>query len=222
MSVKKLSSTAENGVWRNIDGEWRQLFGSFSREGISIEFHHFRSEKELDWSRSFHPGSLEICLNLQGTGSLCADRKETTIGVRSVACYLPAAGGTFRAVRTPGEHHHFITVEMSREFLAARLGGSAAALVGPVKAFLADGTTNGYAVVEPMNMAVQGIARSLEEPPVGAATPAGRLWYEAKVLGTGSHAVVRAGRGSERGDVLRPAEADQQGTDRAGLFDSRA
>ncbi len=184
MSAKNLSSTAENGVWRNIRGEWRQLFGSFSREGVSVEYHHFRAEKELDWSRSFHPGSLEICLNLQGTGSLRADKNEIAIGVRSVACYLPAPGGKFRAARATGEHHHFITVEMSREFLAARLGNSAAALVAPLQAFLENRETDapGYAAVEPMNMAVQSIARSLAEPPVSAAAPAGRMWYEAKIL----------------------------------------
>ena len=101
-----------------------------------------------------------------------------------MACYLPAAGGKFRAERTTGEHHHFVTVELSREFLAARLGASAAALVGPVRAFLQGGAVpmSGYAAVEPMSMAVQGIARSLEEPPVNVAAPAGRLWYEAKIL----------------------------------------
>lgn len=184
MSSKNLSSTAENGVWRNIKGEWRQLFGSFSREGVSVEYHHFRSEKVLDWSRSFHPGSLEICLNLQGTGSLRADKNEIAIGVRSVACYLPAPDKKFQATRATGEHHHFITVEMSREFLAARLGSSAAALVAPLRAFLQGGAADmpGYAAVEPMNMAVQGIARSLAEPPVNAAAPAGRMWYEAKIL----------------------------------------
>ena len=184
MSAKTLLSTAENGVWRNIQGEWRQLYGSFSREGVSVEFHHFRSEKALDWSRSFHPGSLEICLNLQGTGSLRADKTDTAIGVRSVACYLPAAGGKFHAERTTGEHHHFVTVELSREFLAGRLGASASALVGPVRAFLRGDAVpaSGYAVVEPMNMAVQGIARALEEPPVNVAAPAGRVWYEAKIL----------------------------------------
>ena len=184
MSAKNLLSTAENGVWRNIQGEWRQLFGSFSREGVSVEYHHFRSEKLLDWSRSFHPGSLEICLNLQGTGSLRADQNEIAIGVRSVACYLPAPGGKFRASRATGEHHHFITVEMSREFLAARLGNLATALIGPLRVFLEGGPADGrgYAAVEPMNMAVQGIARSLAEPPVSASAPAGRMWYEAKIL----------------------------------------
>lgn len=183
MSAKNPLATAENGVWRHIQGEWRQLFGSFSREGVSIEYHHFRSEKTLDWSRSFHPGSLEICLNLQGTGSLRADGNEFAIGVRSVACYLPAARGKFHATRTTGEHHHFVTVELSRDFLAARLGASASALVTPVRAFVrGDASEAGYAVVEPMKVAVQGIARTLEEPPINVASSAGRVWYEAKIL----------------------------------------
>ena len=184
MSAKTLAATAENGVWRHIQGEWRQLFGSFSREGVSVEFHQFRSEKALDWSRSFHPESLEICLNLQGTGSLRTEKDELAIGVRNVACYLPSPGSKISATRTPGEHHHFVTVELSREFLAARLGGVATALLTPVRAFLEGGPAAGpgFAVVEPMNMAVQGIARSLEEPPVAATLAAGRVWYEAKVL----------------------------------------
>ena len=185
MSAKSPSFTAENGVWRNIEGEWRQLFGSFSREGVSVEFHQFRSEKELDWSRSFHLDSLELCLNLQGNGLLRAGEKETAIGVRSVACYLPARGAKFVATRQPGEHHHFITVEMSREFLQARLGTVNAALVKPVRAFLQGGDAKApapYAVVEPMSMAVQNIVRALAEPPVAAASPAGRVWYESKVL----------------------------------------
>ncbi len=184
MSAKSPSFTAENGVWRNIQGEWRQLFGSFSREGVSVEFHQFRSEKELDWSRSFHLDSLEMCLNLQGSGVLRTGKDETVIGVRSVACYLPAAGEKFVATRQPGEHHHFVTVEMSREFLKSRLGSMSAALVKPVRTFLEGKPLDApaYAAVQPMNMAVQTIARALVEPPLGGATPAGRVWYESKIL----------------------------------------
>ena len=184
MSAKNLSATAENGVWRNIQGEWRQLFGSFSREGISIEFHHFRSEKELDWSRSFHADSLEICLNLQGNGILSTGGEKTALGVRSVACYLPGRGTGFVATRTPGEHHHFITLEMSREYLLRHLGAHAAALTAPVRAFL-EGTGvagTAQADVQPMSMAVQNIARILSEPPVSPKTAASRVWYEAKML----------------------------------------
>ena len=184
MSAKSPSFNAENGVWRNIQGEWKQLFGSFSREGVSVEFHQFRSEKLLDWSRSFHLDSLEVCLNLQGSGLLRAGSEETAIGVRSVACYLPARGTKFVATRQPGEHHHFVTVEMSREFLQARLGSVNAALVKPVSAFLAGEAKSAvpYAVVEPMSMAVQNIVRALEEPPIPGTSPAGRVWYESKIL----------------------------------------
>ena len=184
MSAKSPSFSAENGVWRNIQGDWRQLFGSFSKEGVSVEFHQFRSEKELDWSRSFHTGSLEICLNLQGNGVLRTGKDETLIGVRSVACYLPATGEKFVATRRPNEHHHFVTVEMSREFLRSRLGAASVALAVPVRAFLEGKAreTPVYAVVEPMSMAVQTIARALAEPPLNGASPAGRVWYESKVL----------------------------------------
>ncbi len=177
--------TAENGVWRHIQGEWRQLFGSFAREGVSIEYHNFRSEKELDWSRSFHADSLEICLNLQGSAELRAgaDGRATRFGVRSVAYYAPAEGEPFSATRTPGEHHHFVTVELSREYLARRVGEISAAMETPVRAFLQVGSgANAFVLAQPMNLALQNIARALEEPPVSVHSPAGRLWYEAKIL----------------------------------------
>ena len=186
MSTKALSpSTAENGVWRHIQGEWRQLFGSFAREGVSIEYHNFRSEKELDWSRSFHADSLEICLNLQGSAKLRVGShgRETQVGVRSVAYYAPADGEAFVATRTPGEHHHFITVELSREYLARRVGESSGAMEAPVGAFLqARSGAKAFVVAQPMNLALQTIARSLAEPPVNVHSPAGRLWYESKIL----------------------------------------
>ena len=178
-------SNAENGVWRHIQGEWRQLFGSFSREGVSIEYHNFRSEKELDWSRSFHADSLEICLNLQGSANLRVggNGRETRIGVRTVAYYAPAEGESFVATRTPGEHHHFVTVELSREYLARRVGEACQGMEAPVCAFLqAQSGAKAFVVGQPMNLALQTIARALAEPPVNAHSPAGRMWYESKIL----------------------------------------
>ena len=186
MSAKTLTpSTAENGVWRHIQGEWRQLFGSFAREGISIEYHNFRSEKELDWSRSFHADGLEICLNLQGSATLRAGSsgRETRIGVRNVAYYAPAKSDKLVATRTPGEHHHFVTVELSREYLARRVGGMCEGMEAPVRAFLqGQAGASDFVVGQPMNLAMQTIARSMAEPPVNARSAAGRLWYESKVL----------------------------------------
>ena len=56
----------ENGAWKRIQGTWQLLHGSFPEMGLSIEWHDFRIEQDMDWGRSFHPGSLEICLNFSG------------------------------------------------------------------------------------------------------------------------------------------------------------
>ncbi len=181
--MQNLAHTAENGVWRHVNGEWRQLFGSFARQGISLEYHHFRADRELDWSRSFHADSLELCLNLQGTGRLCVDAHETLLGVRSVAWYATGDGRQVAATRDPGEHHHFLTVELSREALGRRVGAAAGSLLPAVGRFV-DGAepVGAFVSAGPMSLAVQGIARSLAEPLTGVASPARALWYEAKVL----------------------------------------
>ena len=182
---------AERGAWRGIAGEWRQLFGSFAREGVSVEHHRFRTERELNWSRSFHPDSLEICLNFQGAGRLhAADGRETAavVGVRSAAFYhAPRPSGDGRslvATRAPAEQHHFVTVELSRPFLARHLTEVAGALLGPVRPLLEpEGRAAAFAVAVPMSVAVQNAARALADPPLTTAgAPARRLWYGAKVL----------------------------------------
>ncbi len=185
-----ISADAERGAWKHIAGEWRQLFGSFAREGVSVEHHRFRLDRALDWSRSFHPDSLEICLNFQGAGRLqvSGDQPPTGVGVRSVAFYhVPAPGAprALAATREPGEQHHFVTVEMSRKFLGRHLGETTGALWRPVGRWLeGDGPApTAFAVSAPMSVAVQNTARALVDPPLAAAAaPARRLWYGAKVL----------------------------------------
>jgi AraC-like DNA-binding protein len=57
------------------------------------------------------------------------------------------------------------------------------ALEGPVAAFLrARDGTGAFVVAQPMNLALQTIARALAEPPLNPDSPAGRLWYESKIL----------------------------------------
>ena len=183
-----VSADAEQGAWREIAGEWRQLFGSFAREGVSVEHHRFRTERELNWSRSFHPDSLEICLNFEGSGRLHADGQEAAVGVRSAAFYhVPRPRGGPRplvATRAPAEQHHFVTVELSRTFLVRHLAEVAGALLRPVGRLLeADNRSAAFALAVPMSVAVQNTARALADPPLTvAAAPARRLWYGAKVL----------------------------------------
>ena len=59
---------SEAPAWRDVKSGWQPLFGSFQGTGFSIEWHDFFARKELDWSASFHPGCVELCLNLEGHG----------------------------------------------------------------------------------------------------------------------------------------------------------
>jgi hypothetical protein len=60
----------EAAAWRAIGAGWRQLYGSFSKLGVSFEWHDFEAAEAMDWARSFHEGSAEICLNLAGHGAV--------------------------------------------------------------------------------------------------------------------------------------------------------
>ena len=73
---RKLQSSrlAEATVWQPLQNGWRQLYGGFYDLGVSIEWHGFELSNPFEWSRSFHPDSLELCLNLAGCGSIrCSD-----------------------------------------------------------------------------------------------------------------------------------------------------
>jgi hypothetical protein len=61
---------SEVGFWRDVRGTWRQVCGDFERSGVSVEWHDFETSRTLDWSKSFHADSLEICLNLAGDASI--------------------------------------------------------------------------------------------------------------------------------------------------------
>ncbi|HMP84191.1 MAG TPA: hypothetical protein PKA41_15950, partial [Verrucomicrobiota bacterium] len=52
---------SEASAWDSIGEGWRPLFGSFRELGFSFEWHDFTTVQDLDWSRSFHPGALELC-----------------------------------------------------------------------------------------------------------------------------------------------------------------
>src|SRR6516225_9243805 len=66
----------EYDSWRSTGGGWRQLSGNFHESGYSIEWHDFVAQADIDWSRSFHPEGLEICLNASGNGKVRAGRNE--------------------------------------------------------------------------------------------------------------------------------------------------
>ena len=79
---------AEVDAWREVKDGWRPLYGDVDQFGVAVEWHDFRTERSFDWGRSFHPRSLEFCLNLQGHGAVGA------IGRRQ-SDYLPGDSGYY-------------------------------------------------------------------------------------------------------------------------------
>src|SRR5438045_2087991 len=69
MAARK-ESAPERDAWRDVAPGWRQLYGDFGRLGLSVQWHDFHAEHPIDWGRSFHPRSLEFCLNLEGRGEV--------------------------------------------------------------------------------------------------------------------------------------------------------
>ena len=93
----------ERRVWAGVAGEWRPLFGSLATEGVSVEWHDFECGKTLDWSRSFHPESFEICVNFDGCGTIHEHPAITTIVNPQRVAYYAADETRLRADRHAGQ-----------------------------------------------------------------------------------------------------------------------
>jgi AraC family transcriptional regulator len=168
----------EAATWRAVGAAWRQLFGDFRKLGVSFEWHDVTVTGDFDWAASFHPESLELCLNLDGEA-------EVTAGAESVR-FTPWTAGFYRhatpplkAVRFGGQSHRFITVELSRSFLSRHLEGPPTDLHQVVRNAL-DGTpaTSGVSTPVPLTVRQRELVASLRQPPVLAS--AQPLWYQAK------------------------------------------
>ena len=129
----------EDGAWDGIQGTWNPLHGSFLGQGLSIEWHDFYVDDDMDWGRSFHPGSLEICLNFSGHGLLQngdADAPSARISSPST----PSRAGAARAIRRADSIHRFLTVELSPGFLSDHFSGELGKLKPPVQRFIQRGS----------------------------------------------------------------------------------
>jgi AraC-like DNA-binding protein len=170
---------SEAAAWSEIGDGWKQLGGGFRRAGFSIEWHDFAPEVEFDWAQSFHPNSLEICLNLTGYGKVRAG--ESVLVLEATCCGFYFQGAKrLEAVRRSGERHQFITLELTPQFLEQRLVavGSGACLKGLKNRQGEFGTM--VSASSRLTCELQQLAMSLRQPPVWVS--AHQLWYEAKVL----------------------------------------
>ena len=166
--------------WKFAGDGWRQLHGSFRNLGYSVEWHDFVPKSDFDWSQSFHPQSVEICMNLIGEGQVQAGRDRLEFQPTTMGFYLqnkPRLTG----IRAGGQRHQFITIELSKNFLAQYFSADAAGLYPKLECLLA-GKPRAAAVSESSRLTSehQQVMMSLRKPPVFAG--AQRLWYHAKVL----------------------------------------
>ena len=173
-------SSYEQPFWQRAGASWRQLAGGIFRDGFSFEWHELEPSVDLNWANSFHPASVEICLNLQGSGWVTADGTRMSFGPDTVA-FFAINGGHLKAQRLAGQHHQFLSVEFSLAFLQCRLTPHAAHLHPLIGRCLAgDSPVAGYSDFSPLTHRHRDLLKSLLHPPVLAA--AQRLWYESKAL----------------------------------------
>lgn len=174
------SRLQEAVVWRPIEEGWRQLYGGFYDPGVSIEWQDFQLSQDFEWSRSFHPDSLELCLNLTGRGSIRSAESAVEFDALTAGFYLPGKN-ELQAWRKGGERHRFISVEIAPEFLRKQLSQCDGALHRLVEAFLR-GERGGSRLGEIHRLTAaqeQRIGQLLQPPVLQGARP---VWYQAKVL----------------------------------------
>jgi AraC-like DNA-binding protein len=170
----------ERPAWNAIGEGWRHLHGSVRGVGVSFEWHDFKTHGEFDWGKSFHPGSIEVCLNLAGNGRVAFNGQEVAFTPLTVGFYRRGEQ-PLRAARQADQRHQFLTVEMSFDFLRRHLGDFAQTLHPLVREVVA-GQSGKSAVVTPTRLTSrqQQLLASLREAPVLAA--AQKLWYQTKAL----------------------------------------
>lgn len=170
----------ERAAWTAIGEGWRHLHGSVRGAGVSFEWHDFKTHTEFDWGKSFHPGSIEVCLNLAGNGSVAFNGQEAAFAPLTVGFYRRGEQ-PLRAARQAEQRHQFLTVEMSFDFLRRHLGDFAPSLHPLVREVVA-GQSEKSAVVPPARLTSrqQQLLASLRDAPVLAA--AQKLWYQTKAL----------------------------------------
>ena len=170
----------EQPFWHTAGASWRRLAGDFSEAGFSFEWHEWHAQRDLKWAESFHPNSVEICLNLQGSGWVGAEGVRMDLGPETVGFFV-CNGIPLAAERKAGELHQFLSVEFGIRFLETRLGSHSNHLQALIRQCLELGRSfAGLSGATPLTHRHRDLLNSLLHPPVLAS--AQRLWYEIKAL----------------------------------------
>lgn len=179
-TVDRAANFSESVAWRDVGAGWQPLFGSFRGVGYSIEWHDFQASREFDWSPSFHPECVELCLNLEGNGFVQGHGSRAEFAPNTAGFYYRQKEPLL-AKRAAGERHQFLTIEFSCPFLAKHLGENKGMLHPVVRAAI-DGSASEQvagATVRLTSPQLQLIS-TLRQPPVYAAAQS--VWYQCKAL----------------------------------------
>ena len=185
---------SEAGTWEKLGNGWQHLHGSFAEHGYSLEWHDFPADSDLDWASTFHPGGVEICLNLGGQGAVSDGKRSLELAPLMAGFYFQGEP-RLMGRRLGSEQHQFITVELSIHFLRENLRADDTELREPLREIL-EGKSAPF-VSEPIRLTSehQLLVGGLRRPPVYAG--AQRLWYRAKALEVASVLFFRPPGGGE-------------------------
>lgn len=180
LSVAPAHARGEQPFWRLAGASWWQVAGGFAEDGFSFEWHEWEAAKPLAWAGSFHPESVEICLNLQGSGWVACNGARMELAA-DTAGFFVANGGRLTAERRQGERHKFLSVEFHVPFLRERLAAHVAALHPLISQCVrGEQPSAGLSGATALTHRHRDLLQSLLHPPVLAS--AQRLWYEVKAL----------------------------------------
>lgn len=171
-----------------MQGEWRPLFGSFRQEGVSVEWHDFECERTLDWSQSFHPESLEICVNFDGCGTIRERASQTTVVNPQTVAHYAVEAERLKADRHAAQRHRFLTVEMSRDWLARAVQGFEEGLNRETRGFLDGAARAKRSREQPLNPRIKRTAEEMLRPPIKG--PGVGFWFHAKILEIAAHTLT--------------------------------
>jgi len=178
MTTATQRSSYESPAWASIQGKWQPLYGSFSQLGVSMEWHDFDCDEALNWSRSFHPESLEICLNLTGCGSVGSGKSRLLFNPGTSGHYV-SSDPIPLADRHAGQRHRFLTIELSSDWLQNKAGLTEKDLTPAARAFLNSRRPPDSAVT-PLSDSLTNLVEQVQHPTLSGG--ALHLWYHAKVL----------------------------------------
>jgi AraC-like DNA-binding protein len=165
------------------------LFGSYHDLGFSFEWHEFTALKEFDWAKSFHPGSIELCLNLGGKGTVSDSRLRVELLPQTYTFYHQGEP-SLTAVRQAGDLHRFITIEFSPSFLREHFTKQADNLHPLIRAVVRDDSRDSEVVPsERLSTTLQQLVESLRHCPVF--NPAQEMWFRCKALEVAAHLFFR-------------------------------